>query len=188
MSAPEAHAREGTPEAESGAEVFEAGRRKRVRDSSDSDADFVASDSDADSGASDSDADSGADYVAPPKKTARKKRTRKKTARKKPRVVVDPANLDVFPEAAKVRETVLERARAHGHTVREVDGEHVIVHLACILSTSAVEHVVRAAVRETPISPEPRCALRLENSVRMDKLFSDCRSSQNRIFLLHSFH
>ena len=47
MSAPEAHAREGTPEAESGAEVFEADRRKRVRDSSDSDADFVASDSDA---------------------------------------------------------------------------------------------------------------------------------------------
>ena len=35
-------------------------------------------------------------------------------------------------------------------TVREVDGEHVIGHLACILSTSAVEHVVRHGPQRCP--------------------------------------
>ena len=79
----------------------------------------------------------------------------KRRKRKNP-VVVDVDNDAFYPKAAKVRETVLERARAHGHTVREVDGEHVIVHLACLLSTSAVESVVRAVRDDTVSAPETR--------------------------------
>jgi len=77
----------------------------------------------------------------------------KRRKRKNP---VDVDNDAVYPKAAKVRETVLERESAHGHTVREVDGEHVIVHRACPLSTSAVESVVRAVRDETFTAPETR--------------------------------
>ena len=114
----------------------------------------AGSDSDADFVASDSDSDSDADYAAPPP-LAKKRGASKTTKKRKSPVKIDPDNVDVYPTAAKVRATVIERARAHGHTVREVGDEHVIVHIACDLSTSAVESVVRA-VRDTVRSPEMR--------------------------------
>ena len=148
-------AREGTPEPEFGAEAFKRSRRKPERFGLESDADFVASDSD-----SDSDADYGA-TPPPAKKRGKSKSGASKPGASKRRkknnpVVVDLENEAVYPRAAKVRETVLERARAHGHTVREVDGEHVIVHRACPLSTSAVESVVRAVRDDTVPAPETR--------------------------------
>ena len=146
-------AREGTFEAELGAEAFKLGRLKPKSVGLDSDADFVASDSD-----SDSDADYGA--TPPPAKKRGKSKlgtskpgASKRGKRKNP---VDVDNDAVYPKAAKVRETVLERESAHGHTVREVDGEHVIVHRACPLSTSAVESVVRAVRDDTVRAPETR--------------------------------
>ena len=146
-------AREGTFEAELGAEAFKLGRLKPKSVGLDSDADFVASDFD-----SDSDADYGA--TPPPAKKRGKSKlgtskpgASKRGKRKNP---VDVDNDAVYPKAAKVRETVLERESAHGHTVREVDGEHVIVHRACPLSTSAVESVVRAVRDETFTAPETR--------------------------------
>lgn len=141
-------AREGTFEAELGAEAFKLGRLKPKSVGLDSDADFVASDSD-----SDSDADYGA--TPPPAKKRGKSKSGASKRRKKDNPVVFDLEA-VYPRAAKVRETVLERARAHGHTVREVDGEHVIVHRACPLSTSAVESVVRAVRDETFTAPETR--------------------------------
>ena len=113
-------AREGTFEAELGAEAFKLGRLKPKSVGLDSDADFVASDSD-----SDSDADYGA--TPPPAKKRGKSKPGASKRRKKNNPVVFDLEA-VYPSTAKVRETVLERARAHGHTVREVDGEHVIVH------------------------------------------------------------
>lgn len=145
MTAPTS-AREGTPEPEFGAETFKPGRLKPESVGLDSDEDFVASDSDS---------DSDADYAAPPP-LAKKRGASKTTKKRKSPVKIDPDNVDVYPTAAKVRATVIERARAHGHTVREVDGEHVIVHRACPLSTSAVESVVRAVRDETFTAPETR--------------------------------
>ena len=152
MTAPTS-AREGTPEPEFGAETFKPGRLKPESVGLDSDEDFVASDSD-----SDSDADYGA-TPPPAKKRGKSKLGTSKPGASKRRKKDNPVVFDleaVYPRAAKVRETVLERARAHGHTVREVDGEHVIVHRACPLSTSAVESVVRAVRDETFTAPETR--------------------------------
>ena len=152
MTAPTS-AREGTPEPEFGAETFKPGRLKPESVGLDSDEDFVASDSD-----SDSDADYGA-TPPPAKKRGKSKSGASKPGASKRRKKDNPVVFDleaVYPRAAKVRETVLERARAHGHTVREVDGEHVIVHRACPLSTSAVESVVRAVRDETFTAPETR--------------------------------
>jgi hypothetical protein len=146
-------AREGTFEAELGAEAFKLGRLKPKSVGLDSDADFVASDFD-----SDSDADYGA-TPPPAKKRGKSKSGASKPGASKRRKKDNPVVFDleaVYPRAAKVRETVLERARAHGHTVREVDGEHVIVHRACPLSTSAVESVVRAVRDDTVPAPETR--------------------------------
>ena len=152
MTAPTS-AREGTPEPEFGAETFKPGRLKPESVGLDSDEDFVASDSD-----SDSDADYGA-TPPPAKKRGKSKPGASKPGASKRRKKNNPVVFDleaVYPSTAKVRETVLERARAHGHTVREVDGEHVIVHRACPLSTSAVESVVRAVRDETFTAPETR--------------------------------
>ena len=152
MTAPTS-AREGTPEPEFGAETFKPGRLKPESVGLDSDEDFVASDSD-----SDSDADYGA-TPPPAKKRGKSKLGTSKPGASKRRKKNNPVVFDleaVYPSTAKVRETVLERARAHGHTVREVDGEHVIVHRACPLSTSAVESVVRAVRDETFTAPETR--------------------------------
>ena len=152
MTAP-TRAREGTPEPEFGAETFKPGRLKHESVGLDSDEDFVASDSD-----SDSDADYGA-TPPPAKKRGKSKLGTSKPGASKRRKKNNPVVFDleaVYPSTAKVRETVLERARAHGHTVREVDGEHVIVHRACPLSTSAVESVVRAVRDETFTAPETR--------------------------------
>lgn len=145
MTAPTS-AREGTPEPEFGAETFKPGRLKPESVGLDSDEDFVASDSD-----SDSDADYGA-TPPPAKKRGKSKLGTSKPGASKRRKKNNPVVFDleaVYPSTAKVRETVLERESAHGHTVREVDGEHVIVHRACPLSTSAVESVVRAVRDET---------------------------------------
>ena len=153
MTAPTS-AREGTPEPEFGAETFKPGRLKPESVGLDSDEDFVASDSD-----SDSDADYGA-TPPPAKKRGKSKLGASKPGaskrRKRKNAVVVDVDFAVYPKAAKVRETVLERESAHGHTVREVDGEHVIVHRACPLSTSAVESVVRAVRDETFTAPETR--------------------------------
>ena len=152
MTAP-TRAREGTPEPEFGAETFKPGRLKHESVGLDSDEDFVASDSD-----SDSDADYGA-TPPPAKKRGKSKSGASKPGASKRRKKDNPVVFDleaVYPRAAKVRETVLERARAHGHTVREVDGEHVIVHRACPLSTSGVESVVRAVRDDTVPAPETR--------------------------------
>ena len=152
MTAPTS-AREGTPEPEFGAETFKPGRLKPESVGLDSDEDFVASDSD-----SDSDADYGA-TPPPAKKRGKSKPGASKPGASKRRKKNNPVVFDleaVYPSTAKVRETVLERARAHGHTVREVDGEHVIVHRACPLSTSAVESVVRAVRDDTVRAPETR--------------------------------
>ena len=152
MTAP-TRAREGTPEPEFGAETFKPGRLKHESVGLDSDEDFVASDSD-----SDSDADYGA-TPPPAKKRGKSKPGASKPGASKRRKKNNPVVFDleaVYPSTAKVRETVLERARAHGHTVREVDGEHVIVHRACPLSTSAVESVVRAVRDDTVPAPETR--------------------------------
>ena len=110
-----------------------------------SDEDYVASDSDVDVDA----------LIAAPPPTAKKRGASKTANKRKGPVKIDPNNVEVYPPAEKVRATVIERARAHGHTVREVGDEHVIVHHACDLSPFVVDNLV-STVRDTVRSPEMR--------------------------------